>query len=261
MTTGIDRLAAAFAGGPILVPYLTAGDPDLETTAQLLDACADAGADIIELGVPFSDPMADGPVLQLAAERALRHPVDVGRILAVVAGFVRTPTILFGYYNPFLRYGLERLARDAAAAGVCGVLVVDLPPEEAGPLHAALTAQGLALVPLLTPTSDVGRIAQARTVASAFAYYVSITGVTGAALEDRGDVAHRVADVRAELGLPLVVGFGVRTPSDVAQLARTADGVVVGSALVDLAHRSDAAGRVDAVRGYVASLVGGLLAP
>lgn len=254
--TGIERLRAAFAGGRrALVPYLTAGDPDLETTSALLEAVARGGADIIELGVPFSDPMADGPVLQKAAERALQQPFSLDAILCVAARFGGSaPIVLFGYYNPFFRYGHERLAAAAEAAGVAGILCVDLPPEEAGPLHDALAARGLALVPLVTPTSDAARLGKARAVASAFAYYVTLTGVTGAALDAPDTVAARVREVRAAMGLPVVVGFGVRTPEDARRVSEGADGVVVGSALVELCHRTPAEGRAAAAEGYVASL-------
>ena len=255
--TGIERLRAAFAQGKVLVPYITCGDPDLTVTAELLDALVDGGAGIIELGIPFSDPMADGPVLQLAAERALLNPFSMKAILELVAEYSSrhtTPVILFGYYNPFFRYGLEALARDAAAAGACGVLCVDLPPEEAGPLHSALTSEGLALIPLITPVSGDDRIAAAKTICDAFGYYVSATGVTGLSLTGRTSITERVAAVREQLDRPLVVGFGVRTPEDAANLAQSADGVVVGSALVQLAHETRAADRGTTVRDFARSL-------
>ncbi len=263
MSSGIERLQRVFAERtrPVLVPYITAGDPDLATTEQLLDALVAGGADIIELGVPFSDPMADGPVIQLAAERALQSPFGIDELLEVVARFRQrhdTPVILFGYYNPYFRYGHERLAAAAARAGVCGALCVDLPPEEAGPFHAALRTEGLALIPLLTPVSDGGRVDAARAICDAFGYYVSVTGVTGLSLEGRGSIAERVAEVRGQLDRPLVVGFGVRTPEDAARMAQGADGVVVGTALVDLAHRTAAAERTAAVTTFISGLAGAL---
>lgn len=256
--TGIQRLNRAFeSGAKVLVPYVTAGDPDLQTTALLLDGIAESGADIIELGVPFSDPMADGPVLQLAAERALKNPINLEHILDVAAQFNTrhdVPVILFGYYNPFFRYGLERLAQDAKAAGVCGVLCVDLPSEEAEPMVSALRAEGLALIPLLTPTSDNDRIAKAHHLADAFGYYVSMTGVTGAELTQQDTIADRVKEVANAFGKPLVVGFGVRTPDDARRMAQQAHGVVVGSALVQLAFNTEAPQKQSAVRAFVADL-------
>lgn len=254
-----DRLSAAFArraaeGSKVLVPYITAGDPDLDTTRDLVLAAARAGADIVELGVPFSDPSADGPVLQRAAERALAGDTHLGKVLSLAATVSPTiPLILFGYLNPFLQYGFERLAADAARAGVSGLLVVDLPPEEAGPLLAALRPHGLALVPLITPVTPPERIALANENADAFAYYVSTTGVTGLTLA-AADGGGRVSEVRSRLSCPLVVGFGVRTPEDAKRLAATADGVVVGSALVDLAFKTAAADRAQVVEDYLRSL-------
>jgi tryptophan synthase alpha chain len=258
MATGIERLRAAFdQNEKALVPYLTAGDPDLATTGALLLAAAEAGADIIELGVPFSDPMADGPVLQLAAERALKNGVDLQGILETAAQFNQesaVPVILFGYYNPFFRYGIERLAADAAKAGVCGVLCVDLPPEEAGPLYQALHDHGLALVPLLTPTSTPDRIRLAREKATAFGYYVSMTGVTGALLQGHERIAERVRDMREQFGMPLVVGFGIRTPDDARTVAQFADGVVVGSALVSLVHNTPDEEKSNSVQRFLSEL-------
>ena len=262
--SGAQRLAAVFErlsseGRKALVPYITAGDPDLDTTSELLEALVGGGADIIELGVPFSDPMADGPVLQKAAERALTRPVPLHEILDRVRTFSLhsdVPVILFGYYNPFFRFGVERLARRLAEAGGCGVLCVDLPPEEAEPLVEALRNHGLAFVPLVTPVSGPDRIAKARAVADAFGYYVSVTGVTGVELSGRSPTEERVREVRAQLDRPVVVGFGVRTPEDAARLGRGADGVVVGSALVDLAHRSPPGLRSSRVSAFLAQLKG-----
>ena len=255
----LDRLTAAFArrareGSRVLVPYITAGDPDIETTHQLVLAAARAGADIVELGVPFSDPSADGPVLQRAAERALAGGAHLGKVLALAAAVSPSiPLVLFGYLNPFLQYGFERLAKDAAAAGVSGLLGVDLPPEEAASLLAALRPHGLALVPLITPVTPPERIALASDNADAFAYYVSTTGVTGLTLAT-ADSGARVSEVRGMLKCPLVVGFGVRTPGDAQRLGAAADGVVVGSALVDLAYRTAPTERAAVVEAYLRSL-------
>ena len=262
--SGIERLKASFdKGHKVLVPYLTAGDPDLETTHSLLVAVADAGADIIELGVPFSDPMADGPVLQLAAERALKNPFSLDALLELVARFRQThdtPLILFGYFNPFLQFGIENLAKRAVEVGVDGLLCVDLPPEEAGPLVTTFREHGLAFVPLLTPVSGPDRIAQAASVADAFGYYVSVTGVTGLSLSNQGPTEDRVAQVREALGCPMVVGFGVRTPEDAARVSAGADGAVVGTALVRLAHETPAPDKAARVAEYIASLKQGLTA-
>ncbi|GMV44347.1 MAG: tryptophan synthase alpha chain [Myxococcales bacterium] len=243
---------------PALIPYLTAGDPDPGATAHLLEALAEAGADLIELGVPFSDPMADGPVIQRAAERALRHGISLDDILDLVATFrLRhdTPVILFGYYNPFHHYG-DQLARRCAEAGVDGLLVVDLPPEEAGPLRASLAAQGLDLISLLTPTSGDDRVDAVQRVAGGFVYYVSLTGVTGAALGDTTDLGARVTALRARLGLPVAVGFGIATPEQAAAVGAHADGVVVGSALVRLieTHGGDPEGMIREVRRFLTGL-------
>ena len=259
--TGVERIRQMFdrlkaTGRKALIPYLTAGDPDLATTERLLDAVVAGGADLIELGVPFSDPMADGPVLQKAAERALQNVISMDDLLGVIRRFRArhdTPIILFGYYNPFFRYGHERLAAALADAGGCGVLCVDVPPEEATPFYSALRAQGLALVPLITPVSGPARVQRANEFADAFAYYVSTTGVTGLALTQASAISDRLSEVRKNLNCPLVVGFGVRTADDAARMGVNADGVVVGSALVQLAHEAGAAGP-ERVRKFVGGL-------
>lgn len=264
----MSRIAQTFArltadGRRALIPYITAGDPDPGATAHVLEALADSGADIIELGVPFSDPMADGPVIQRAAERALKHGTSIDDILDLVAGFrLRhdTPIVLFGYYNPFHRYGAAELARRCAEAGVDGLLVVDLPPEESGPMRAALGAHGLDLVALLTPTSGDDRIEAVRRVASGFVYYVSLTGVTGATLGNAAELGPRVDTLRARLGLPVAVGFGIATPEQAAAVGAHADGVVVGSALVRIieTHGGDAEAMLREVRGFVVGLRGAI---
>lgn len=254
------RLAAA--GEKALVTYVTGGDPDLERSYQVLEAMAKGGADVIELGVPFSDPTADGPAIQRAAVRALAGGTTVPKVLGLVerlrAAGHDQPVILFGYYNPFLQYGLEALVRDAKAAGADGFLVVDLPPEEAGPFHAACAAGGMALIYLLTPTSGEDRFAAVKAVAGGFVYYVSRTGVTGAATTDLGDVSAHAARVRAAMDLPVCVGFGIARPDQVAELRDAADGVVVGSALVE---KVEAFGKGEATIGEIEAMVAALKAP
>jgi tryptophan synthase alpha chain len=244
-----------------LVIYLCAGDPSLALTPRLITAIAEAGADVIEVGMPFSDPTADGVTIQRASERALANGTTLSGVLeAVRTARQRTdvPIVLFGYYNPILRFGEARLAEDARAAGVDGLLVVDLPPESAEPLLAPLRAAGLDFVPLVAPTSTPARVDAAARVAGAFLYYVSMTGVTGAAGADLAGAAQRAAEVRERTGRPVAVGFGVRTPEDVALIARHADAVVVGSAVVsaiDAAESEDDA--VHAARELVVRLASG----
>jgi len=260
---GIQQLQAVFErrqaqGRKVLIPYITAGDPDPETTSAVLDSLVAGGADIIELGVPFSDPMADGPVIAAASVRALENGFSMDRILSIGRAFHErhpdVPIVLFGYYNPFFRYGHEALAREAAAAGIAGVLCVDCPPEEAGPLHNALTEHGLALIPLVTPTSDAGRLAKIGSIATAFAYYVSVTGVTGSALVGQEAIAERAGQVRDTLGLPLVVGFGVRTPEDARCVSQHVDGVVVGSALVQTLLDAAPTDRASKAQAFIGAL-------
>lgn len=218
-----------------LVTYITAGDPDTATTAALLKCLVDSGADIIELGVPFSDPMADGPTIQAASQRSLRHPFSMERVLGLVRGirkYSEIPVILFGYYNPLYQYGLERLARDARSAGVDGFLVVDLPPEEAGPLHDAAGRNGLDTVFLLAPTSTPERMKLVSRMASGFIYYVSVTGVTGARESLSGMMDRAVARIRKYSSLPVGIGFGISRPEHVRSIARYADAIIVGSAII-----------------------------
>lgn len=224
------------------VPFLMAGDPDLATTADLVVALAEAGADVVELGVPFSDPIADGPVNQAAAERALASGTTLEKILATVAA-LRSRTdvaiVLFSYYNPIHRYGLVRLADHAAASGADGILCVDLPPEEAhGEYLDALRTNGLDSIFLLAPTSTKERVKAVARCGSGFVYYVSRTGVTGERAELPRELAKEVTALRKALKLPVAVGFGISTPDQAAAVARVADGVVVGSMLVRLAAES-----------------------
>ncbi len=249
---GIDRVFAD--GRKVLVPYLTAGDPGLEASLDILNAIADGGADIIELGVPFSDPGADGPVLQRAAERALAAGGGLESALELAARFDRDiPLVLFGYLNPFLAFGYERLAKRASEVGVAGLLCVDCPPEEEPELWTALERHDVHAIRLIAPTTPVPRIEAICASARGFVYYVSRTGVTGAALTERDAAEDRVRRVRELSPVPVVVGFGVRTPDDVAALGEAADGAVVGSALMALVEEHGA-GAPAVVRDYVARL-------
>lgn len=219
-----------------LIPFVTAGDPAPEVTVPLLHAMVAAGADLVELGVPFSDPMADGPVIQRATERALAHGVSLTDVLEMVRQFreqdAATPVVLMGYLNPIEALGYAAFAQQARTAGADGALIVDLPPEEGHDLIATMTAEELDLVYLLAPTSTPSRIARIGAVASGFVYYVSVKGVTGAGHLDTDAVAARVAAIKALVALPVGVGFGIRDAESAARVARTADAVIVGSAIV-----------------------------
>ncbi|WP_284247237.1 tryptophan synthase subunit alpha, partial [Methylobacterium haplocladii] len=235
------RIDATFArcraeGRAALVTYVMAGDPDPETSLALLKALPEAGADIVEFGLPFTDPMADGPAIQAAGLRALAAGQDLRKTLALVSRFREsnrdTPVVLMGYYNPIYVYGVPRFLDDALAAGIDGLIVVDLPPEEDEELCLPALAKGLAFIRLATPTTDANRLPAVLKNTAGFVYYVSITGITGTATPDFGRVAEAVGRIRPHTELPVVVGFGVRTRADAAAIARGADGVVVGSALV-----------------------------
>ena len=246
-----------------LVAYLTCGDPHLDETIDLVREAEDAGADIIELGVPWSDPSADGPTIQRAMERALAGGTTLARTLETIAALRRVsqiPLVLFGYYNPILARGVERVAREAAAAGVDGVLTVDLPLEEAAELDVPLAAQGIDRIPLLTPTTDAARAARQAARGSGFAYYVSLTGVTGAGHLDVAEVGRALERLRPALGaLPLAVGFGVKDAATARALGQHADAVVVGSALVEaIAGGKDPADRRRALRAKVSELAAAL---
>ena len=252
ITATFERLRAEGRAG--FVPFIMAGDPSLDVTRELLRAAADGGADLIELGVPFSDPMADGPGLQRSAERALAAGTTLTDVLGLIAEFRRqsaVPIVVFGYANPFLRYGAERLAADAAASGADGVLCVDLPPEEADDLQVATDAAGLDLIFLLAPTSDRSRIEQVKARARGFVYYVSITGTTGAAAPDPREVATMVQSVRDRVGLPVGVGFGIAGPAPAAEVAKIADAVVVGSAVMRLVEEHPGPALVPAAREFL----------
>lgn len=228
-------------GETALIPFVTAGDPDLDTTCEILRALERGGADLIELGVPFSDPMADGPTIQRASERALEKGTSLPRILQMVREFRRhseIPLILFGYYNPFLRYGLKRFTQEAKGAGVDGILCVDLPPEESGELKRWTDARGLDTIFLLAPTSDVGRMRLVARWGRGFVYYVSVTGVTGARRRFENHLHTQVARVRRHTSLPVGVGFGISTPPQAAWISSFADAAVVGSALIEVIEKA-----------------------
>jgi tryptophan synthase alpha chain len=250
MTTRIDATFAQCRaeGRAALVTYVMAGDPNHETARAILHALPAAGADIVEFGIPFTDPMADGPPVQAAGLRALKAGQTLRKTLDDVADFrsanQTTPVILMGYYNPIYIYGVERFLKDALAAGVDGLIVVDLPPEEDDELCVPAQAAGLAFIRLATPTTDEKRLPTVLANTSGFLYYVSITGVTGAATPDFGKVAGAVDRIKRHTHLPIVVGFGVKTGAHAAAIAEGADGVVVGSALVEAVRASlDADGR------------------
>jgi tryptophan synthase alpha chain len=220
-----------------LVIYLTAGDPDPVTSLTLFEGLAEAGADLIEIGMPFSDPMADGPAIQAAGQRALKRGMTLRKTLEMVRHLRRrdpdTPYVLMGYYNPIYRYGAEGFARDAVAAGVDGAIVVDLPPEEDAELAEPARAAGLAIVRLATPTSDEVRLPAIVGNAGGFLYYVAIAGITGTRSADAASVREAVARLRRFTELPIAVGFGIKTPAQAAEVARAADAAVIGSVLVE----------------------------
>ena len=243
-TGRIDRRFAALnkQGRAALVTFTMAGDPDYATSLAILKALPKAGADVVELGMPFTDPMADGPAIQAAGLRALKAGQTLKKTLAAVrdfrAGDDATPIVLMGYYNPIYIYGVERFLADAKAAGVDGLIVVDLPPEEDSELCLPAMKAGLNFIRLATPTTDEKRLPAVLTNTSGFVYYVSITGITGAAAPDAGKVAAAVARIKRHTKLPVCVGFGVRTAAHARAIAEGADGVVVGSALVEAVRQS-----------------------
>jgi tryptophan synthase alpha chain len=244
-----------------LITFITAGDPDLETTLGLIPEMEKHGADIIELGVPFSDPMADGPTIQKASERALASGTTLKSILEMVKSVRRVtqvPIILMGYFNPVYRYGAGNFVDDAVDAGVDGVLLVDLPPEEADSFKAVAAAGGLDVIFLLAPTSDDGRIEKVARIGSGFIYYVSVTGVTGARKSVDDSVFTMVRKIRNRVTLPVAVGFGVSDPSQARRLADVADGVVVGSALVKMFEEYRGEELKKKVGGFIAALKKGM---
>jgi tryptophan synthase alpha chain len=240
-----------------LVPYFSIGDPDMDTSRRAIIAAAEAGADLIELGVPFSDPIADGRVIQGSYQRALAAGATLPLVLDLVSEVRKetdVPLVLFGYYNPFFRYGEQRLAVDARAAGVDGILCVDAPPEESEGLSAACKAAGLHQIFLLAPTSDQSRIEIVGRMAGGFVYFVAVTGVTGARTQAPAGIEGIVGRVRETTGLPVGVGFGISTPEQAVEVAAYADLVVVGSALVRKMHEAGPGGAVEACREFVGGL-------
>ena len=258
VTNRIDARFAALraAGRTGLIPFVTAGDPDPQATVAILHALVAAGADVVELGVPFSDPMADGPVIQRSSERALGRGVGLRRVLEYVAEFRRTdvdtPVVLMGYLNPVEMFGAERFAQAAREAGVDGVLLVDCPPEESAALGSSLDGAGLRQIFLAAPTSQGARLESLARRARGYIYYVSFAGVTGADRIELGDIEPRVAALRKLSAAPVAVGFGVKEPAQASAIAAFADAVVVGSALVQRLH--DAADPVAEARAFLAPL-------
>ncbi len=240
-----------------LIPYFTAGDPDPGSTVDLMHTLVDAGADLIELGVPFSDPMAEGPVIQLACERALKHNVSLHDVIALVAEFRQkdpeTPVILMGYLNPVEVMGYREFASEAATAGVDGVLIVDMPPEEGADPIAAFKAAGLDLIFLAAPTSTAERLQKISAASSGFVYYVSLKGVTGAKSLDANAVKEKLQEVRRYVDLPIGVGFGIKDANDAAAIAGIADAVVVGSAIVQ--HIADNQDDVHSIKTKISDLL------
>ena len=237
----MSRLEKTFArlkkeGRAAFVPFITAGDPDMETSLAILSKLPEAGADVIELGLPFSDPMADGPAVQASSMRALHAGASMVKVLEMVKKFRKadnvTPIVLMGYYNPIHAYGTARFAHDVAAAGVDGLIVVDLPVEEDEVLRVPAGAQGVDVIRFVTPTTDDARLKRVLDGASGYLYYVAVAGVTGTKSAPEDSVRAAMARVRAATDLPCTVGFGIRTPQQAAAIARLADGVVVGSAIV-----------------------------
>jgi len=256
----MSRIAARFAalkaeGRGALVTYLSGYDPDPATSLALLRGLPGAGADVIEIGVPFTDPMADGPSIQRAGLRALKAGATLDGVLALVRDFRKenatTPIVLMGYYNPILSYGVDSFCNDAAASGVDGLIIVDVPPEEADEIEPQAKANGLDLIRLVAPTTDDARLPRVLAATTGFVYYVSITGITGTRSASTADLAAALPRIRPHTSLPVCIGFGIRTPEQAAEAARIADGAVVGTALVDtLAASLDEQGRAkpDTVR-------------
>lgn len=269
MTTRIDaRFAALKAENrPALVTYVMAGDPDLATSQALLEALPHAGSDIIEFGMPFSDPMADGIAIQLAGQRSLAGGMTLRGVLAMVEDFRRkdetTPIVLMGYYNPIYIFGVEAFIAAAKAAGVDGLIVVDLPPEEDDELCIPALKAGLNFIRLTTPTTDDKRLPTVLRNTSGFVYYVSMNGVTGAVIKSRGAVGDAVERIKSHTQLPVAVGFGIKTADDAADIGRHADGIVVGTVLVDALAKTLVDGKasdrtIAAVRDLVADLATGV---
>ena len=266
----MSRIAGVFErlrrhDGKALIPYITAGDPYPDATVDIMLALASNGADVIELGVPFSDPMADGPVIQKAAERALTHGIGMPQVLAYVRAFRSrnggTPVVLMGYANPIERYGVDRFVADARAAGVDGVLVVDYPPEECEAFAGLLRDNGLDPVFLLAPTSTEARMREVGRIASGYVYYVSLKGVTGAGHLDVAAVAEMIPRIRAHVSIPVGVGFGIRDPQTARAVAAVSDAVVIGSVLVQLMERESRENVAAAAGQFIATIRSALDTP
>jgi tryptophan synthase alpha chain len=263
----VNRIDATFArlaasGRTALIPYVTAGDPSLELTSAILDALVAAGGDIVELGVPFSDPMADGPVVQRASERALKQGVSLRDILALVKRFrerdATTPIVLMGYANPVESMGIAQFSEAAHASGVDGVLIVDYPPEEAEGFASALSRHGIAPIFLLSPTTTESRIEAIGRLARGYVYYVSLKGVTGAGHLDTTDVARKLAEIRRHVRLPVGVGFGIRDAASACAIAAHADGVVIGSRIIQEIESGPAAEAARRAGRWLATIRGAL---
>jgi tryptophan synthase alpha chain len=268
MTKRMDARFAALSeqGRPAFVTFVMAGDPDLDTAQQIVDGLPAAGADVIEVGMPFSDPMADGPAIQAAGQRALEAGQDMVKTLQLVRNFRQkddaTPMVLMGYYNPIFIYGVDRFIKDALEAGVDGLIIVDLPPEEDEEFCIPAIDAGLNFIRLATPTTDDERLPVVLNNTSGFVYYVSMTGVTGAALSNPTDVAEQVNRIKKHTDLPICVGFGIKTADDAKRIGADADGVVVGTALVkavedSLANGKATAATANAVHELVANIASG----
>jgi tryptophan synthase alpha chain len=249
----MTRIDAKFSdlkskGKKVFVSYIMAGDPDFDTSLEIMRGLPDAGVDVIELGLPFTDPMADGPTIQLAGQRALDAGMTLNRTLEMAAAFRKnddtTPIVLMGYYNPIYSMGVDRFLTAAKNAGIDGLIIVDLPPEEDTELCLPAQAAGLNFIRLATPTTDDKRLPRVAQNTSGFVYYVSITGITGAGEADAADVAPEVIRIQKQSGLPVIVGFGVNTPEKSRAIAQVADGVVVGSAIVARIGNGDSVGDV-----------------
>lgn len=265
----MSRIEACFAElkaaqKTALVPFVTAGDPHPDQTVAIMHALADAGADVIELGIPFSDPMADGPTIQLADERALEHDVSLTDVINMVATFRQdnstTPVVLMGYLNPVEVMGYQAFADKAAEAGVDGVLTVDLPPEAATQLNAVLAAKGVDAIFLIAPTTTESRISKIAAAAKGYLYYVSLKGITGAGHLDADDVSSKLETIRKITDLPIAVGFGIKDPETAGTVAKISDGVVVGSALVNIVaeNQDNPEQLIKEISGFTQSLRNGI---
>lgn len=229
---------------PALITFIMAGDPDTKTSLEILKSLPNAGADIIELGMPFTDPMADGPTIQLAGNRALSAGANMHQTLQMVRDFRssnnETPIVLMGYFNPILQYGTDQFMNDAADAGIDGLIIVDLPPEEADEALSTAKSKNIDIIRLITPTTTKERLPKVLEGASGFLYYVSITGVTGAASADLSAIKPHIEEIKRETSLPVAIGFGIKTPEDAANMGKIADAIVVGSSIVQtIAEKQD----------------------